>query len=185
AMLFIGAASRLQSPHRPRTPKRPSVCAATRQHLCRRCRNTDVSPKIRVTRGYNMARVLIIDDDVTLRQALTKHLEHAGHDVRQAPDGDAGVRAYQRHAADVVIVDIFMPVQGGLQTIGRLRREWPAVKILAMSGVKSAGALDVRSEEHTSELQSPYDVVCRLRLEKKTLRACRCQTIHATLDLRT
>jgi len=90
-----------------------------------------------------MARVLIIDDDVTLRQALTKHLEHAGHDVRQAADGDAGVRAYQRHAADVVIVDIFMPVQGGLQTIGRLRREWPAVKILAMSGVKSAGALDV------------------------------------------
>ena len=94
-------------------------------------------------RGYNMARVLIIDDDVTLRQALTKHLEHAGHDVRQAADGDAGVRAYQRHAADVVIVDIFMPVQGGLQTIGRLRREWPDVKILAMSGVKSAGALDV------------------------------------------
>jgi DNA-binding response OmpR family regulator len=98
---------------------------------------------IRVTREYNMARVLIVDDDVTLRQALTKHLELAGHDVRQAADGDAGVRAYQRHAADLVIVDIFMPVQGGLQTIGRLRREWPGVKILAMSGVKSAGALDV------------------------------------------
>src|SRR5438874_13326445 len=90
-----------------------------------------------------MARILIIADDVTLRQALTKHLEHAGHDVRQAPDGDAGIRAFERHAADVVIVDIFMPGQGGLQTIGRLRREWPAVKILAMSGVKSAGAIDV------------------------------------------
>jgi len=36
-----------------------------------------------------------------------------------------------------------MPGQGGLQTIGRLRREWPAVKIVAMSGVKSAGAIDV------------------------------------------
>src|SRR5207244_7911602 len=90
-----------------------------------------------------MARLLIIDDDVTLRQALTRHLEHAGHEVRQAADGDAGVRAYERHAADVVIVDIFMPGQGGLQTIGRLRREWPAVKIVAMSGVKSAGAIDV------------------------------------------
>src|SRR6266481_6328478 len=90
-----------------------------------------------------MARVLIIDDDVTLRQALTKHLELAGHEVRQAADGDAGIRANERHAADVVIVDIFMPGQGGLQTIGRLRREWPAVKIVAMSGVKSAGAIDV------------------------------------------
>jgi len=90
-----------------------------------------------------MARVLIIDDDVTLRQALTKHLERAGHEVRQAADGDAGIRACERHAADAVIVDIFMPGQGGLQTIGRLRREWPAVKIVAMSGVKSAGAIDV------------------------------------------
>ena len=90
-----------------------------------------------------MARVLIIDDDVTLRQVLTKHLEHAGHEVRQAADGTAGVRAYERHAADLVIVDIFMPGQGGLQTIGRLRHEWPGVKILAMSGTKSAGALDV------------------------------------------
>ena len=90
-----------------------------------------------------MARILIIDDDVTLRQALTKHLERVGHEVRQAADGDAGIRAYERHAADVVIVDIFMPGQGGLQTIGRLRREWPAVKIVAMSGVKSAGAIDV------------------------------------------
>src|SRR5437879_13708199 len=88
-----------------------------------------------------MARLLIIDDDVTLRQALTKHLEHAGHEVRQAADGDAGIKAYERHAADVVIVDIFMPGQGGLQTIGRLRREWPAVKIVAMSGVKRAGEL--------------------------------------------
>jgi DNA-binding response OmpR family regulator len=90
-----------------------------------------------------MARILIIDDDVTLRQALTKHLEHAGHDVRQAADGDAGIRAYERHAADLVIVDIFMPKQGGLQTIGRLRRERPDVKILAMSGTKNAGALDI------------------------------------------
>ena len=90
-----------------------------------------------------MARIVIIDDDAALGRALTKHLERAGHDVWQAPDGDAGVRACERHAADVVIVDVFMPRQGGLQTIGRLRRDWPAVKIVAMSGVSSAGSLDV------------------------------------------
>src|SRR2546428_440050 len=45
-----------------------------------------------------MARILIIDDDVTLRQALTKHLEHAGHEVRQAADRDAGRRARGRAA---------------------------------------------------------------------------------------
>lgn len=90
-----------------------------------------------------MARILIIDDDVALGRALTKHLERVGHDVRWAADGDAGIRACQRNPAEVVLVDIFMPRQGGLETIGRLRREWPGVKIVAMSGVKSAGTLDV------------------------------------------
>lgn len=91
-----------------------------------------------------MARVLIIDDDVSLRQALTKHLELAGHHVRQAAHGDDGIRAFQRETADVVIVDIFMPGQGGLQTIGRLRQDWPTVKIVAMSGSTKAGPLDVK-----------------------------------------
>ena len=90
-----------------------------------------------------MARVLIIDDDVSFRQALAKHFERAGHDVRQAADGDAGMRACARSPADVVLVDIFMPGQGGLKTIDRLRLEWPGVKIVAMSGVTSAGSLDV------------------------------------------
>lgn len=90
-----------------------------------------------------MARVLIIDDDVPFRQALAKHFELAGHEVKQAADGDAGMRACASAPADVVLVDIFMPGQGGLQTIDRLRLEWPGVKIIAMSGVTSAGSLDV------------------------------------------
>src|SRR5436309_15427820 len=90
-----------------------------------------------------MARVLIIDDDVTLRQVLTKHLERAGHDVRQAARGDEGIRAYPRRAAGVVIVDILMPGQGGLQTIDQLRRAAPAGKIVAVSGATPAGSLGV------------------------------------------
>jgi DNA-binding response OmpR family regulator len=97
-----------------------------------------------------MTRVLIIDDDLVLRRALAKHLERAGYDVLQASDGDTGIRECQRHPVDLVVVDIFMPRQGGLQTIGGLRREWPAMKILAMSGVKSAGSLDV--EKHAIAL---------------------------------
>ena len=92
-----------------------------------------------------MSRVLIIDDDVPFRQALAKHFEAAGHEVKQAADGDAGMRACARTPADAVLVDIFMPGQGGLKTIDRLRLEWPGVKIIAISGVTSAGSLDVES----------------------------------------
>jgi len=90
-----------------------------------------------------MARALIIDDDAVLRQSLAKHLEHFGHSVRQARQGDDGIREFKREAADVAVVDIFMPGQGGLQTIGLLRHESPAVKIIAMSGAAAAGGLDV------------------------------------------
>src|SRR3989442_7881405 len=71
---------------------------------------------------FDMARVLIIDDDLTLRQALTQHLEHAGHEVRHAAEGDTRIRSYERHAADVVIVDIITSAQGVIPTIRPLRR---------------------------------------------------------------
>jgi CheY-like chemotaxis protein len=97
-----------------------------------------------------MAQVLIIDDDIALRQALTKHLERAGHAVRQASEGAEGIASLERQPADVVVVDIFMPQQGGLQTIGRMRQDWPGVKIIAMSGASRGGPLDVR--EHALAL---------------------------------
>ena len=89
-------------------------------------------------------RVLFIDDDVAFRESLAKHLERADYAVSQAANGDTGISLFEREPADVVIVDIFMPGQGGLQTIDRLRHRWPDVKIVAVSGAKSVGTLDVK-----------------------------------------
>jgi DNA-binding response OmpR family regulator len=89
-------------------------------------------------------RILVIDDDVAFRESLAKHLVHAGYSVSQAANGDTGLSMFEREPADVVVVDIFMPGKGGLQTIDVLRRHSPAVKIVAVSGAKSAAALDVK-----------------------------------------
>lgn len=89
-------------------------------------------------------RVLIIDDDLAFREALAKHMERAGYTVAQAATGDTGLSMFGREPADVVVVDIFMPGQGGLQTIDRLRRSAPETKIIAVSGARSVGALDVQ-----------------------------------------
>jgi DNA-binding response OmpR family regulator len=88
--------------------------------------------------------VLIIDDDIAFRQAIAKHLERAGYEVQQAANGDDGIHAFERNPTPVVIVDIFMPGQGGLQTIDQLRRRGPTAKIVAVSGAKSVGTLDVK-----------------------------------------
>ena len=92
-----------------------------------------------------MAHVLIIEDNTDLRELLQFVLEGAGHSVSVAFDGEAGLRAQESRPADIVITDIFMPNQDGLETIAQLRRNHPEVKVVAMSGggsrVKGEGTL--------------------------------------------
>jgi CheY-like chemotaxis protein len=81
-----------------------------------------------------MARILIVDDDEQIRTMLRATLERAGHEVTEAPDGRQALSLYQQLPADVVLADIIMPEMEGIETILRLRRDHPDVKIIAMSG---------------------------------------------------
>jgi CheY-like chemotaxis protein len=81
-----------------------------------------------------MAHILVIDDDVAVRNAIRLILQHKGHGVVVAEGGQRGVEAIEAYAFDAVIVDIFMPGMDGLQTIKCLRQHAPKVAIIAMSG---------------------------------------------------
>jgi CheY-like chemotaxis protein len=81
-----------------------------------------------------MARILVIDDEVCVRNAIRLILEHKGHHVVVAECGQRGVDAIEVYAFDAVIVDIFMPGMDGFQTIRILRQSAPKVAIIAISG---------------------------------------------------
>src|SRR5437764_11972823 len=81
-----------------------------------------------------MARILVIEDDVLLQRMLKQTLQMLGHEVAQAFDGREGVRPCRAATHDLVLTDILMPNQDGLQTIREVRRACPEVKIIAMSG---------------------------------------------------
>lgn len=81
-----------------------------------------------------MPRILLIDDDEPLRGVLSKTLVHAGHTVIQAADGQQGVELARATAFDLVITDLVMPVQEGVETILVLRREQPKLPVIAISG---------------------------------------------------
>lgn len=81
-----------------------------------------------------MARILLIDDDDLRRGVLAKVLVHAGHVVIQAGDGLQGVELAHATTVDLVITDLIMPVQEGVETIVKLRRERPDLPIIAISG---------------------------------------------------
>ena len=81
-----------------------------------------------------MAQILLIDDDDALRGILAKALSYAGHHVIQAADGRQGVELAQVASFQLVITDLIMPVQEGVETIAALRGEHPTLPIIAISG---------------------------------------------------
>ena len=89
-----------------------------------------------------MARILIIDDDHQMRGVLRDLLESHGYDVIEASDGAVGSRLYREGPADLIITDIFMPSQEGLETIRGLRRAFPDARVIAMSGGMSNRGYD-------------------------------------------
>jgi len=81
-----------------------------------------------------MERILIIDDEPQIRSMLTLMLERDGYEVVEAPDGVAGIKAYRQNPVDLIITDLIMPNKDGIGMIIDLKKEFPDVKIIAMSG---------------------------------------------------
>jgi YesN/AraC family two-component response regulator len=81
-----------------------------------------------------MARILIIDDEPQIRSMLKLMLERDGYEVVEAPDGVEGINVYRQNPADLIITDLIMPNKDGIGMIIELKKEFPDVKIIAMSG---------------------------------------------------
>ena len=81
-----------------------------------------------------MERILIIDDEPQIRSMLTLMLEREGYEVVEAPDGADGIKIYRQNPADLIITDLIMPNKDGIGMIIDLKKEFPDVKIIAMSG---------------------------------------------------
>ena len=95
------------------------------------------------TRIRNMVRILIIDDDPQILDILGQTLEREGYEVVDAPNGKEGLKLYRENPTDLI-----MPEKEGIETIIELRRDFPDVKIIAISG---GGQID--AEQYLSMAQ--------------------------------
>jgi len=87
-------------------------------------------------------RILVIEDDDSVRKLIRRILEGAGYTVLEAPDGVQGVQVYREQHPDLVLTDIFMPGKEGLETILELGLLDPEVRIIAVSGGGNMGILN-------------------------------------------
>src|SRR6185295_4950602 len=81
-----------------------------------------------------MARLLVIEDQAAVRETVCMVLKNAGHSVIEAEDGDEGLARLATEMVDLVLTDIIMPRTEGIGAIREIKRLYPAMKIIAMSG---------------------------------------------------
>lgn len=89
-----------------------------------------------------MPNIVLVDDDEAVRVIVRMALERMGYEVREASNGREAMRLLAEKTPDLVLTDIIMPEQEGIETIGAVRRKYPAVRVIAMSGGGRISATD-------------------------------------------
>ncbi|WP_445003252.1 response regulator [Halomonas mongoliensis] len=107
-------------------------------------------------------RVLIIDDDPTIRLLLTAGLGRQGFRVAEAEDGPAGLVAFEQQCPDLVLVDVTMPGMGGYAVVARIRTMpgGEALPVLMLTAADDAETLRLASEAGaTAVITKPFQLL--------------------------
>ncbi len=113
-----------------------------------------------------MSRILIIDDEISIRRMLKVILEGAGHEITSAEDASHGIHAVALEKPDAVILDLGLPDTDGLEALRQLR-EWSAVPVLILSArpdsAEKVKALDLGADDYLTKPFDAHELLARLR----------------------
>lgn len=115
-------------------------------------------------------KILVVDDEKDLREALASALTDAGYDVSAAEDGKSGLDAARAQKPDLILLDIMMPKMNGHQVLHELRRDaWgKTVPVLLLTNADDAGniatGIGEKSDEYLIKSQTSLkDIVTRVK----------------------
>lgn len=113
-----------------------------------------------------MTRVLLVEDEESYRETLAYLLRKEGFDVVEAADGTAGLAAYDRSGADLVLLDLMMPGLSGTEVCRqlRLRGQVPVIMLTARdSEVDKVVGLELGADDYVTKPFSQRELVARIR----------------------
>ena len=113
-----------------------------------------------------MTRVLIVEDEDTYRETLGYMLRKEGFDVTEAADGAAGLAAFERAGADIVLLDLMMPGLPGTEVCRRLRAisTVPIIMVTARdSEIDKVVGLELGADDYVTKPFSHRELVARIR----------------------
>lgn len=112
-----------------------------------------------------MARVLVVDDDLTVREVVVSYLRAAGHDVVEAGDGEEALALAAAQAPQLVVLDLMLPGIGGLDVCRRLREtgDVPVIMLTALGEEQDRVlGLEVGADDYVTKPFSPRELVLRV-----------------------
>src|ERR1700716_344605 len=117
--------------------------------------------------GQAPGKVLIVDDDLSIRRALYNTLKGMGFDVNEAATGEAALRLAGEISYDVVLLDINMPGMGGVQACRHLRQTLPRLSILMLTVRDGEDdkiqALDAGADDYITKPFNVRELAARIR----------------------
>ena len=112
-----------------------------------------------------MARVLVVDDDHTVREVVVSYLRAHRHEVVEAADGETALRAMRETPADLVVLDLMLPGIDGLEVCRRLRTasEVPVIMLTALgSETDRVVGLELGADDYVTKPFSPRELALRV-----------------------
>lgn len=102
-------------------------------------------------------RLLIVDDEVDLRNLLSEILRTEGYDIVTAPDGADAIRLLDREQFDATLLDIFMPRLNGISVLKYINENHPATKTIIVTGHPTLeNALEAKRNGAVDFISKPY-----------------------------
>ncbi|MBI2843726.1 MAG: response regulator transcription factor [Armatimonadetes bacterium] len=113
-----------------------------------------------------MARILIVEDEAPLMQAVSYNLEQEGYQVVQANDGLSGLDAARREKPDLILLDIMLPSVDGIEVCRLLRKETdvPIIMLTARSReIDKVVGLEVGADDYVTKPFGMLELLARVR----------------------
>jgi DNA-binding response OmpR family regulator len=112
-----------------------------------------------------VARILVVDDDHTVREVVVSYLRAASHEVAEAVDGESALAEMRDQPADLVVLDLMLPGIDGLEVCRRLREQGdvPIIMLTALGGeTDRVVGLERGADDYVTKPFSPRELVLRV-----------------------
>jgi DNA-binding response OmpR family regulator len=104
-------------------------------------------------------KVLLIDDEEEFVTTLAERLTLRGFDVKYALDGEGGLAELEQWQPDIVVLDILMPGMSGTEVLRRIKRQFPDLPVILLSGHGSVrDAIEGMKHGAVDFLMKPVDI---------------------------